>query len=234
MVRALSAEAIGKSGLTELIPRLVKLLNDESPEVRRRATTALVRLATVAKESVSASAIHLAESDNPDCRLQAVKLFGALKEIGHITSLSKDEDYLVRREAIIALGEMKNPETSGRLAMALADEEADVRLAAATVLGWNGFSDESGALILALQDSSQRVQAAAIKSLGRRRDLSSFDRIAEFTFSASGMLKITALQSMVQIDPPKAAAFLEQALKDPDEEVVNVANNLLDAVSERH
>jgi len=233
LVRALAAEAIGKSGLTELIPRLVTLLNEESPEIRRRATTALVRLATVARETVSASALHLSESDNPDCRLQAVKLFGALGEIGHLIFLGKDEDYLVRREAIAALGEIKNSETSGRLAMALTDEEADVRLAAATALGWSGFSDESGSLVLALGDSSQRVQAAAIKSLGRRRQLSSFDRVAEFTRSASGVLKITAFQAMVQIDPPRAAAFLEQAMKDPDEAVATVAANLLDAVSER-
>jgi len=233
LVRALAAEAIGKSGLTELIPRLVTLLNEESPEVRRRVTTALVRLATVARESVSESALHLSASDNPDCRLQAVKLFGALGEVGQLIFLSKDEDYLVRREAIAALGEIKNPETSGRLAMALADEEADVRLAAATALGWSGFNDEPGSLVLALEDSSQRVQTAAIKSLGRRRQLSSFARVAEFTSSASGMLKITALQTMVQIDPPRAAAFLEQALNDPDEEVATVAANLLDAVSER-
>jgi len=233
MVRALAAEAIGKSGLTDLIPRLVTLLNDESPEVRRRATMALVRLATVARESVAESAIHLAEADNPDCRLQAVKLFGALREVAQLIFLSKDEDYLVRREALVVLGEIKNPETSGRLVMALADEEADVRLAAATALGWSGFSDDSSSLVLALDDSSQRVQVAAIKSLGRRRQLSSFERVAEFTNSASGMLKITALQSMVQIDPSRAATFLEEAMNDPDEEVATVAANLLDAVSER-
>jgi len=161
MVRALAAEAVGKSGMTEFIPSLVALLNDTSFDTRKRATVALVRLATVARESVLESAIQLSESDSADFRLQAVKLFGASREAGHIIFLSKDEDCLVRREAIITLGEMKNPETSGRLSMALADEEADVRLAAATALGWNGFSDESASLLLALEDSSLRVQAAA-------------------------------------------------------------------------
>lgn len=233
LVRALAAEAIGKSGLSELIPRLVMLLNEESQEVRKRATAALVRLAKVARAAVAESALQLSESGNPDCRLQAVKLFGALGESGHLVFLSKDEDYLVRREAITALGEIKNPESSGRLAMALADEEADVRLAAATALGWSGFNDESGALLVALGDSSQRVQTAAIKSLGRRRQQSSFERIAEFTRSASGMLKITALQALVQIDPPGAAVFLEQAMKDTDEAVATVAANLFDGFSER-
>ena len=233
MVRALAAEAVGKSGMTELIPLLVNLLSDASPEARKRATNALVRLATVARESVVESAIQLSESDSADFRLQAVKLFGACRETGHIIFLSKDEDSLVRREAIIALGEMKNPETSGRLSMALADEEADVRLAAATALGWNGFCDESASLLLALEDSSQRVRMAALKSLGLRRDLSSFDNVAAFIGSDSGMLKIAALQSMVLIDPSKAVTFLELSMKDPDEEVATVAANLLDAVSER-
>lgn len=233
MVRALAAETIGKAGLSELIPLLVKLLSDNSHEVRRRATTALVRLASVAREAVLESATRLAESDNPDYRLQAVKLFGAGRDTGQIIFLSKDEDYQVRRAAIMTLGELKNPETSGRLSMALADEEADVRLAAATALGWGGFSDESGALLLALADSSQRVQTAAIKSLGRRREPSCFDSVARFADADSGMLKITALQAMVQIDPAKAEAFLVQAIKDTDEEVAAVATNLLDAVHER-
>jgi hypothetical protein len=47
------------------------------------------------------------------------------------------------------------------------------------------------------------------------------------------MLKITALQALAQIDPPRAAIFLEQASKDPDEEVAIVATNLLEAVAER-
>jgi HEAT repeat protein len=233
MVRALAAEAVGKSGMTELVPLLVNLLSDASPEARKRATNALVRLATVARESVVGSAIQLSESDSADFRLQAVKLFGACRETGHIILLSKDEDSLVRRESIIALGEMKNPETSGRLSMALADEEADVRLAAATALGWKGFCDESASLQLALEDSSQRVRVAALKSLGLRGDLSSFDSVAAFIGSGSGMLKIAALQSMVLIDPSKAVTFLELSMKDPDEEVATVAANLLDAVSER-
>ncbi len=169
MVRALAAEAVGKLGTTELIPQLVKLLSDASPDARKRATTALVRLATVARESVMESALQLSESGSADVRLQAVRLFRASGEAGHVIFLSKDEDSLVRREAIIALGEMKNPETSGRLSMALADEETDVRLAAATALGWNGFSDESASLMLALEDSSPRVRVAALKSLGTEK-----------------------------------------------------------------
>lgn len=233
MVRAIAAEAVGKSGFTDLIPALVRLLSDHNTEVRKRSTTALVLLASVARDSVSESAGHLAESDDPDCRLQAVKLFGALKDVGHLAFLSKDEDYLVRREAITAIGEIKNPEAAGRLTMALADEEADVRLAAAIALGWSGFVDDSGSLALALDDSSQRVQVAAIKSLGRRRDPLFFDKVAELTGSSSSMLKISALQAIVQIDPVKSSLFLEAALQDQDEDVANVAANLLTAVSER-
>jgi HEAT repeat protein len=234
MVRALAAEAVGKAGLTELIPVLARMINDENSEVRHRATAALVKLAAVSRESVSGSAIHLSESDNPDCRLQAVRLFGALRETSHLRSLSKDEDFLVRREAIATLGELRSPDTAGILFLALADEEADVRLAAATALGWSGFSDDSGYLLLALEDSSQRVQAAVIKSLGQRREPSSFERIEQFATSSSGMLKIASLNALTQIDPGRAAGILCKASGDPDAEVARVAAHLLTLTAERY
>ena len=232
-VRALAAEAIGKSGHSELIPMLIKLLSDENMEVRKRTTSALVRLATVASDGVAASARQLSDSADPDCRLQAVRLFAALHDVSPLISLSKDEDYLVRREAIAALGELRVPDSAGRITMALADEEADVRLAAATALGWSGFVDDADSLQLALNDSSQRVQSAAIKSLGKRKDAAAFERIAAFSSNPSGMLRIAALQTLVQIDPVKAAQVLSIAANDPDEEVARVASNLLNMLSER-
>lgn len=232
-VRALAAEAIGKSGHTELIPSLFKLLSDESLEVRKRTTSALVRLATLASDGVAASARQLADSADPDCRLQAVRLFAALHDISPLISLSKDEDYLVRREAINALGELRVPDAAGRITMALADEEADVRLAAATALSWSGFADDADSLLLALDDSSQRVQAAAIKSIGKRKDKAAFERITAFSRNPSGMLRIAALQTLVQIDPEKAATVLSNAANDSDEEVARVASNLLNMLSER-
>ncbi len=234
MVRALSAEAVGKAGLTEFIPVLVTLINDENQEVRRRGAAALVKLATVSRESVFGSAIQLSGSDNPDSRLQAVRLFGALRDITHLTSLSKDEDFLVRREAVATLGEMRVPETAGILFMSLADEEADVRLAAASALGWSGFIDESGYLKLALEDSTQRVQAAVIKSLGMRSEKSAFDSIKPFMSFSSGMLKIAAMNALTQIDPARAAESVREASNDPDEEVARVAVNLLTLISERY
>jgi hypothetical protein len=129
---------------------------------------------------------------------------------------------------------LKLPESAGRLTMALADEEADVRLAAAIALGWSGFPDETGSLLLALDDPSQRVQAAAVKSLGRRLDVDAFDRIAQLLQSGSGMLRITAMQVLVQIDPVKAGPLLLSLSRDPDEEVARVATNLVCKASERY
>jgi len=232
-VRALAAEAVGKAGMTELIPAVVRLLADAHAEVRRRATGALVRLTNVARENVAASAQMLAEADSADCRLQAVRLFGALRDIAHLNFLCKDEDAQVRREAITTLGEIRLPDSAGRIAMALTDEEVDVRVAAATALGWNGFADETHSLRLALGDQSPRVQMAAIKSLGRRQDVAAFATVAGFIGSASGMLQIAALQSVVQLDPVRAAVLLQQAKLDHDEEVARVAVNLLDTLAER-
>jgi HEAT repeat protein len=233
LVRALAAEAIGKGGMEGLIPAVIALLNDPAAEVRRKATGALVRLAEVARESVSAAAIQIADSENPDCRFQAVRLLAALRDAGHLSLLSKDEDPRVRREAVSCLGELSLPESSGRLTMALADEDPDVRVAAATALGWPGFEDESGSLLLALNDPSPRVQVAALKSLGRRNQQSALPSIAAMVGDLSGMLLIAALQALFQISPDKALPYLAKAEQDADSEVARVARGLIDSMTER-
>jgi HEAT repeat protein len=227
MVRALSAEAIGKTGRVELIPKLVQLLGDRQVEVSRRATGALVRLSDIARENVSGAALLLSESESPECRLQSVRLLAALRDPAHLTLLSKDENPLVRREAITSLGELRYPESAGRLSMALADEDPDVRLAAAAALAWEGFADESGALVLALDDPSERVRVAALRSLGRRQDKEAFPKIVPLMKEATGMLLIAALQTVALIDPEKALPWLEKEQHNADAEVARVARELL-------
>jgi HEAT repeat protein len=232
MVRSFAAEAIGKAAMTDLIPNVIELLNDVSADVRRRATGALVRLAAVASESVASAAIPLADADNPDCRLQAVRLLAALRDTSHLSLMSKDEDPRVRREAVSCLGELRSPDSSNRLAMALADEDPDVRVAAATALSWPGFADESHSLLLALNDSSPRVQVAALKSLGRRQQVSALKSIISLLQNASGMLRISALQALFQISRQEALPHLRKAEQDADPEVARVARGLIDSMAE--
>lgn len=232
MVRALSAEAIGKSEMTELIPSLLDLLGDDQAEVRRKATGALVRLAAVSREAVAAAAARLAESDNPDCRLQAVRLIAALRDIGHLTFMSKDENPVVRREAVSLLGELRVPECAGRLSMALADENQEVRLAAASALGWRGFPDESESLVLALRDPSPRVVVAALKSLGHRQQLSALDDVVAIIEKSSGLILIAALQTAFLLSPRAVLPYLLKAGSDADEEIARVAKTLLENMVE--
>jgi HEAT repeat protein len=232
MVRAFAAESIGKAAMVEMIPSVIELLNDSSADVRRSATGALVRLAAVASESVASAATQLADGDNPDCRLQAVRLLAALRDTSHLSLMSKDEDPRVRREAVFCLGELRSPESSGRLAMALADEDPDVRVAAATALAWPGFADESRSLLLALNDSSPRVQVAALKSLGRRQQGSALESIIPLVQNSSGMLLIAALQALFQISPQQALPYLARAEQNDDPEVARVARGLIDSLAE--
>lgn len=233
MVRALSAEAIGKAEMTGLIPEVISLLDDSSAEVRRKAVGALIRLASVAGDDVSVAAKQLSESDNPECRYQSVRLFAALRNVGQIMLLTKDEDPRVRRESVSCLGELRAPESEGRLTMALADEDPDVRIAAVTALGWNGFAESAGSLLLALNDPSPRVQVAVLKSLGRRGEQSAMKWITGVIGNASGMLLIAALQAAFQISPTEALPYLRNAESDQDPEVARVATALIHSVAEK-
>jgi len=233
MVRALSAEAIGKSALTGLIPEVIPLLDDTSAEVRRKAVGALVRLASVAGDDVAVSAKQLFESDNPDCRHQSARLFAALRDVGNLMLLSKDEDPRVRRESVSCLGELRSLESEGRLTMALADEDTDVRIAAVTALCWDGFSDAAGSLLLALNDPSPRVQVAVLKCLGRRQQQSAMQGIISVIGSASGMLLISALQAAFQISPSEALPYLLRAEENQDPEVARVATALIQSMADK-
>jgi HEAT repeat protein len=233
MVRALAAEAVGKTSASALVPGLVQMLDDAHQAVRRAATGALIHLAPAVRPQVAAAAGTLALSEQHDRRLQAVRLFAALDDAGQLVLLSKDEHPLDRREALTLLGELHHPDTAGLFALAMADEDPDVRVAAAHTLGTVGGMDGVQSLLLALDDPSPRVQVAALKSLGRRRETSAMKRIVSLLEGADGMILITALQTLVQIGGAAAVPFLKQAQGHDDTEVVRVATGLLDELTGR-
>ncbi|QDU74944.1 putative lyase [Bremerella volcania] len=74
----------------------------------------------------------------------------------------------VRREAVVALGESKNPEAIDALAdVLIRDRDYDVRIAAATALGQYKTQKAKEALVPALDARDPAMRFAAIESLRR-------------------------------------------------------------------
>lgn len=228
MLRRVSALAAGKIGLVGLLENVAALLGDADHEVREGAVAALAQLATAGRENVRAIAHSLAASDAPEGRRSATRLYAALADTERLALLVKDEDSQVRRNAITALAGLRNPVSLGTLVMALVDEDPDVRIAAVAGIGELGDEGALEPLLLALRDEDPWVQCTALKSLGRIGGGSGvLDAIEGLLGQASGVVLITALETLAGMEGEQATGLVKRCLDNSDEEVVKAAIDIL-------
>ncbi len=134
-------------------------------------------------------------------------------EIDIQIDLLKDLDWVVRREAVITLGEMGDDRCVEPLARALRDGDWQVREAAVEALGQVG-SPAVDALLKLLRDWD--VRKTAILALGKIRD----ERVLEPLVHQlrSDEFREDATKALVELGEP-AVPRLVQALKDKDESI---------------
>lgn len=134
-------------------------------------------------------------------------------EIDIQIDLLKDPDWVVRREAVITLGEMGDDRCVEPLARALRDGDWQVREAAVEALGQVG-SPAVDALLKLVRDWD--VRKAAITALGKVRD----ERVLEPLVHQlrSDEFKEDATKALVELGEP-AVPRLVQALKDKEESI---------------
>ena len=226
-LRRTAALACGKTGLTELISDVADLLDNPETEVRGGAIESLARLAVQDAAPVQAIARKMAVDDLSERRRNAVVLFAALGESDRLALLMKDEDVLVRRDAVSALAGLRLPETASHFVKSLMDEEPDVRIAAAAALGELGTEEHLEALLLALQDEDPWVQCTVLKSLGKIGGERALSAVAGSMERADGLVMISALEALASIGGDGALEHVRRTLDNPDEEVVKAAIEIL-------
>ena len=227
-LRRVSVIAAGKTGLAELCMEISRLLDDIDSRVRDGAIDAFSRMAGENCEAVLKVAVQLVSSGLPEKRCDAAILFAALADADKLSLLIKDEDAKVRKTAVNALAGLKKESSVGHLVMALVDEETDVRIAAVGALGEIGGEDVLEPLLLILKDEDPWVRCAALKSLGKLRHAGARQAIVELLDSAAdGILTISALNTLAEIDEEGVLEPGKRALANPDEEVVKAAIEIL-------
>lgn len=164
-VRASAAAAVATMTVSsQLISRLLELLNDQSMLVRSAAVTALEKSAGSCLE-VRDTAIRMARSSDLDQRIIAARLLVAVQGSEYLSVLLKDVEPSVREAAARAAGGLGGQEGCSHLILAMADEDPEVRIAAAEALGECRDTSAIEPLRLALHDHDPWVQAAVLKSL---------------------------------------------------------------------
>ncbi len=126
--RVLACRVVGKLGDPKAINSLVPLLRDESTDVRSAAASALTILGWNPSNSVQVATREIAVGNHRKATVVGMNSFDALVEdLQH-------KQWMTRRAAAEALGELHNVKAFAPLVVALADEDPSVCVAAGNAL----------------------------------------------------------------------------------------------------
>lgn len=222
-VRRAAAYATGKLGLVTSIQGLVALIDDTDEDVSDAAVSALRELSILERHSLLDTACRFSESASPRHRQVAALLLATLGEGDSLLLLIKDEEPLVRKSAVSAIGAFRHESFLSILKMALTDEDPDVRIAVADALGKAHNTAALDVLEYAMNDNDMWVQCAVLKAIAAisaERALSVITRIHE---KADGLLMITCLQLLEKMGGAVAEKIMKTALASPDSDVARQA-----------
>jgi HEAT repeat protein len=229
----MAAHALGRlGGLADLAPLAACLRHDDA-DVRDAAVQALCTLGVRFPQEVLDAVDSVLGDADATCRGAAVCVLGRLDAelvAAKLTMALKDPAIEVRRAALRALGGASAARHLLAIQLALSDEDVEVRRTAAEILGTCGDRDALDGLRLALADDNLWVRTTAIRSLGELGGAEEAPVIAGLLDDPVGMVQIAALETLVRLLGEQASPHLGAALDRGDDEVVNVALDLL----ERH
>jgi HEAT repeat protein len=182
-LRCAAAESIGKRGLIDALPLLIRGLEGaaedddyEREEEAARFTQSLVDLLRPVSESdcdVVESVVSMLtarlEGAAETVRIAIATVIGRIgrqQDAQVIEFLLKDPSSLVRRAAVEAFAHLEPGVAAESLRLALADEAPVVRIAAAGALGATGNEDVIEILKYLADDADPNVRAAALRAIG--------------------------------------------------------------------
>lgn len=226
----MAAHALGHLGDGTDLVSLAECLRCQDGDVRAAAAHALGTLGRrFPAEMLDVLEPLLADSD-PLQRSAAIRVLSRLDDAAVIQRLAmalKDPAAEVRRAAIRALSGAGVHDHLLPIQLALTDEDLEVRRAAAEILGTSDEPEALPGLRLALRDEDIWVRSAALRGLGRIGGQAEVEAIEQLLDDPVGLVSIAALETLAELLGEQSCPRLCQALGHPDEEVVNVALNLL-------
>jgi HEAT repeat protein len=229
-VRKAAALAVEKLGLVTLIPDLIFLVDDSEAGVYAAAVSGLQSLVTSGRSVLLAEVSNLYSSKMAHHRKAAALLLASLGERDRLLLLINDQDPQVRKAAVTSIGENPAEISASMLVLALADEDSDVRIAVAEVLGNLHDTTALDSLEYALDDVDVWVQAAVLKAIARIEPARAWLIIKDIYIRAEGLLLITILQILEEIDVPEAEEIIRHSLHSSDQDIARQAARSLERV----
>lgn len=230
LVRKAAAMAVGRLGLVTLIPGLITLVDDSDAYVYAAAVASLQSLIMISRAVILSETGHFCSSKIPQHRKAAALLLASLDEHDRLLLLIKDEDPQVRKAAVSAIGTSRVGTSGSMLVLALADENPDVRVAVADALGNMRDALTLDALEHALNDQDVWVQSAVLKAISNIEPARAWAIIKDIYTRAEGLLMITILKILEEINDPESREIIRLALQSSDKEIARQAARSLDHV----
>lgn len=198
--RLLAAWALGETGTTQAVSRLVDLArSDPDASVRLNAVGAAVKLGGSEIESLLVDCL-----EDSDAAVRAAALHGLadarFAAAAPVVAMgSSDPDPEVRANVVDALGRMASPAVVPELIVALGDREANVRARTAFALGRIGDARAVDALLGGLQDASWEVRANAAQALGMIGEQRARAALTERLDDPNDQVRIAARRALARI-----------------------------------
>lgn len=230
-VRKAAALAVGKLGITTMIPGLVSLLDDREAAVNAAAVTSLQSLSLSSRSVLIAEANNLYSSKLGQHRKAAAPLLATLGERDHLLLLIKDEDPQVRKAAVLAIGTNRVKNSASLLVFSLNDEDADVRIAVAEALGELNDTKALDALEEALSDEDPWVQSTVMKAIFRIEAERALSIIKNRYINTEGLLMITFLNILEKIGSAEAEKIIRYVTQSGDKDIARQAARSLQHLS---
>jgi HEAT repeat protein len=222
-------------------------MSDDDDDVQRLHSAdvdvqmaAVLDLVDQGRRDALAELIELA--DSPDVALRST-VAAALGVLGahdpdpagrRLLALARDDDSLVRSEAIDALGNLRYAPAADVISDALADPESAVRAAAAETAGELGGRELVPALERALDDPDAPVRAYAASSLGQLGGEELLDRLRErVDTEQSPHVRAELLAACHRLGGDGCLTGLAELLDQTGEDDVDALLNTVDALAEQ-
>jgi HEAT repeat protein len=242
--RAGAAQRLGSGMQKKAVPPLIKLLEDESPQVRIAAIEALGAIGHPASieplafalsnlhktaKSRSQRSTHEAEMMEREALAKALVAAGQPSVTPLLKSL-ESEDKEARRLAAQALGQIKDSQAVEPLMRKLEDNRSDVRQAAALALGAIGDPQAIGALIKAADGRDMETRRAAAEALGLLGSEIAVNALIKAVGDQSEAVQLAAIKALTKIGGLQAASCLRSAMTGPRKTTCDAAEAALKSI----
>ena len=238
-LRELPAE-LADDGLVEVLKKGWGTF-EEKQEVLSVQTEVITSLTKLGNEATAKSIINALKSVEDDwTRWQLVFALGRLEEnydspVEAITAELEHPNYVVRKEAVLGLGLIKNRESLGILTKILENknEYKSIRASAATALGTLLDERAASTLLAALDDKHIEVRTQAVTALGAIREARAVDKLIEMFYAPleDKTVKAACVTALGLIGGEKAETVLLNILE-TDTERRNIFTNAVTGLGE--